>query len=104
MEKQVFLTKLRRARDLIQSGWTQGEDARDAEGHPTYLENDGATCWCMVGALVRAGIPRSQFEFEYPNGESESVLFWNDEPKRTKAEVLACFDNSIAALESELTA
>jgi len=31
--------------------WTQGADARDAEGRKVSVEDERAVCWCLSGAL-----------------------------------------------------
>ncbi|MBD8556328.1 hypothetical protein IFT84_17610 [Rhizobium sp. CFBP 8762] len=47
---------LTRARDLIGRAdrWSQEALARDEHGNECKPEDDKATCFCMVGALVRA--------------------------------------------------
>lgn len=80
-----FIAKLRNARRLIARGWTRG-----------VYQYRG--CYCLEGALFRSGI--QNYRFVSPGGgETNHAVWWNDRPERTKAEVLACIDNSIAALE-----
>ena len=88
-----FIAKLRRARTLIASGWTQH----------TYRSLTG--CYCAMGAMLQADIQENGFRIsrcrsrrtDTPAGK---LIEWNDRPGRTKREVLAMFDNSIAALEA----
>ena len=39
---------------FVEQGWTQGVSARDAKGYPVGATYDGATQFCVVGALERA--------------------------------------------------
>lgn len=92
-----FIAKLRRARVFIHNGWTQGALARDRNGKHTGPKNLQATCWCLGGALIQAGFRFGDYRFT----SRRSVAGWNDDPKRTQTQVLACLDNSIAALQKE---
>jgi hypothetical protein len=87
MDTANFITKLQKARALVARGWTQGKFRE---------RRSGRTCYCPLGAILRAGLPTSVFDMgPVPH---ENIVAWNDDPSRTKAEVLAMFDNSIAAL------
>lgn len=56
-QPQTLLETLVVARELIASpaAWTQGEFARDAHGKPVHPRSETATCFCLLGALNRAG-------------------------------------------------
>jgi hypothetical protein len=86
-----------KAIDYIRKGWTQGEFARDVEGNAVDWSSDMAVCWCTEGAIFAA----------LPLGERKealnkvlraigltSLIGWNDDPKRTKAEVEAAFEKA----------
>lgn len=91
MTKREFVKRLRKARALVVRGWWQGAWSNFAErpdGNPD--------CFCAWGALAEAGL--RDYVTEYPDGETVGLVTWNDRPGRTKAEVVAMFDNSIAAL------
>lgn len=98
------LTVLRRARALIAGGWTQG----------AYMSvGFFGRRYCAVGAIAYSAglVPgldtstpamtdarralRTASGMEYYEG----IETWNDNPRRTKQEVLAAFDRAIASLE-----
>lgn len=91
---EEFIGRLRVARGYVQNGWTQG------------VYHNGHGCYCAQGALNMAGIREQQYRLlvgkkllaPYPS--TDRLITWNDRQYRTKEEVLAMFDNSIAALES----
>jgi hypothetical protein len=43
---------LRAVAARIERGWSQGLDARDAEGRAVHLTSDEAQSWSLVGALA----------------------------------------------------
>jgi len=77
----------------IKRGWCQGTLARDTQGEACLETSPDAIAWCTYGAIYAA----------YPNEPQHreslldklQVLFhiplakWNDDPKRTQAEVIA---------------
>lgn len=86
-----FIAMLRKARRLISKGWTQGAVARDAHGEGLFPpDHPNAVSWCLVGAIRAAG---------YNGPLSFELVEWNNTRGRTQSEILACFDNSIAALQ-----
>lgn len=96
--RKDFIAKLRKMRALIQRGWTQRYMARDALGRHTDPHNPDAVCWCIVGASDRVDMP----PWALFDGRRRLLrAAWNDDPRRTKTEVIACIDNSIRALEAE---
>lgn len=97
-KSQKFIAKLRKARTFIERGWTQGQYARDASGKSAWPTDYFAVRWCLGGALYCAS-PKTKWLFVDPaNGGIVHMPDWNDAPERTQADVLACIDNSIAAL------
>lgn len=106
---------LRAAKAFVEQGWTQGVSARDAKGYPVGATYDGATQFCVVGALERAtmGDPlgyrracdakmymRIALE-ERTHIDSPSVSNYNDKANRTKEEILSLFDEAILIAEKE---
>lgn len=91
---------LREARELIARGWTQEVSARDANGTPVAPTDDTATCWCTIGALMRAGGARAASALAAFLPRNTSIPRWNDAPERTQAEVLALFGRAIEAEEA----
>ena len=91
--------------------WTQGVEARDAEGRPAdpLMRTHNATCFCLVGAYVRVlndvynsadPVARSAlwtsdglgtFKKFLPDG-FEALSFFNDAPTTTHADILAFLD------------
>ena len=102
---------LKRARALVEGGWCQGR----AFQHSVAT---GKMQYCMVGALSEAA-GRNNFhsELELYIADSgfvatafrrltiavgyASIPGWNDQPERTRGEVLAAFDRAIAVAEEK---
>ncbi len=78
----------------IAKGWCQGRSALDSEGKFVFAESTSAIQWCLIGALRVAYnesreqsykvIKKLEVKLGYPG-----LSIWNDDPKRTKAEVIA---------------
>lgn len=93
------------ARERIAKGWTQGTYAIDANGRKTIASADDAACWCLLGAIQGpSGFPKREVVFHLTNlastvaGLPTTIAEWNDQPGRTRAEVLALIDQALAAL------
>jgi hypothetical protein len=91
---------LERAADLIEpeGAWTQGVYARDAEGHILGAGTaPEAVCFCALGAIEHIGghgAPAKAFLARHimPEGyrsTTHTVGSFNDDPRRTQAEVVA---------------
>jgi hypothetical protein len=91
---------LRRARELIGSDWTQGADARAADGKPVDPWSEGAAAWSLLGALVAAleeseeqeqGLPLTELALALDAlagfVDDDSLVRWNDLRERTLGEV-----------------
>ena len=50
---------LSRTRSLVARGWTQKADARDEDGKAMRVYYEGATCWCLSGAIIAASPDRT---------------------------------------------
>jgi hypothetical protein len=103
---------LRRARELIGGGWTQGADARAADGTPLDPWLDEATAWSLLGALVAALEEGEAHDRPLPLTElalaldalagfvdDDSLARWNDAPERTLGQVESAL--AAAAIEAE---
>ena len=101
---------LKRARELVANGWTRKTIARDANGRFVTVLSREATSFCVVGGLMRAQSEMGGFitrnlrrvleiaaDIEY-----RDIADWNDEPGRTKEEVLAVYDKAIESLSPQL--
>jgi hypothetical protein len=108
------LTALIEARRLINNGWIQKMFARNAQGHMCGWNSEEAKSYCSIGAIYKAsnwsktyntGLCFDVFNAlsdhigieRYGQGPAECIVFFNDAPKRTKAEVLDAFDKAIAS-------
>lgn len=94
------LVVLERARAIVAAGWAQGGSAES--GRASYRENE--TSHCAMNAICIAVCDTQGVQdfdhaatligFDWPG----AVWCWNDDPERTKAEVLARFDAAISKL------
>jgi hypothetical protein len=93
------------ARAYIAQGWTQGYDARYSDGRGCDPSDPEAVSFCLVGAVwagrTLLGQPypllrclMDHIELTLP----DPAFLWNDDPRRTKEEVLAVFDSVIDEL------
>ncbi|MDX6399877.1 MAG: hypothetical protein QOF27_483 [Gaiellaceae bacterium] len=98
---------------LVEKGWCQGADARDARGRATRVGAADAAAWSLLGALqaTTAADPETELQdigvavsalAELIN--DPSLAHWNDSESRTKLEVLSVLkDAEVLALEDFLT-
>ena len=74
-----------------ESKWTKGAYAVDKYGYHCDVKSEQAIRWCLVGAMMRIS-PHRHGELRgiisYCLG-GDSVMDWNDSPKRTFADVKA---------------
>lgn len=90
--------------EYIRKGWCQGTPARDRNGNTVAFNDEQAVAWCLLGALFRAAHDNhtcdGQTDFSkwvaavmcYYGPKCNFQKFspqWNDDPKRTQADVLA---------------
>ena len=100
---------LSKAKDLLgdERRWVQGTNFADADGRrvPHGQEADCERC-CILGALaVVEGIETYGKRTEAEQALSlalyghmaGSIVGWNDDPKRTHADVIAALDQAVAA-------
>lgn len=89
---------LRAAASLVESGWCQKAMATDASGRPVPEDDDTASCFCALGAVIRAadydsGVYMAALdrfcEFIYAETGHFAVSRWNDTPGRTAEDVAA---------------
>ena len=86
------LSTLRTARGLVRAGWCQGD--------PGQQIIKGRMHFCVVAALEKANDRefRAYKAFIGANRIADGhVSVWNDDPRRTKEEVLAAFAKAIKA-------
>lgn len=89
-----------KAYELIEKGWCQHHYSFNAMGYVTGPDNTNVVAWCIMGALVKAypynrNNKVSDYDFRdiVHRIEEEigniSIIDYNDNPKRTKEEVVA---------------
>ena len=92
---------------LINRGWTQERDAYDVNGDEVDPESDDAVAWSLFGALLASTDrhPLVETDFWYlvrTIGEKTGVggrtgpTVWNDDPRRTRKDVVELLENLIA--------
>jgi hypothetical protein len=95
------LATLRAMRELLtpEGAWTQGVEARRADGRSVGFNDPIACSWCLAGAKWRVGDLASNRPWLALG--LDSVSAWNDAPGRTQADVLALLDAKIKEGEAE---
>lgn len=109
---EIFQKSLR----LVQKGWTQWENARDADGRGVVLSSPKACSYCTVGATY-AGLLGKQKTFETPKQTTDKrtmisilkdqtelqncyITDWNDAIDRKQEDVVQLFTNIVAELKA----
>lgn len=106
-EEKTTVDVLRDAKALLETkGWTQGTNARDAEGRWTGAHHANAACFCGYGAIFAATGGRFDWgQLAALDAVTDGCFpTFNDAEGRTLPEVLAKFDEAIAAEEAKLVA
>jgi hypothetical protein len=101
---------LRRASGLIRRGWAQHAESRDGAGAEVEPWLPAATCWSLLGALVAALEEQTVRGEDLPLAQladaldalalfvdSDSLADWNDDPKRTRDDVLSVLEAAAEA-------
>ena len=82
--------------DYVRKGWCQGTMARDAQGKYCPEYSSDAIPWCVYGA-VYVTYSEDQLRRERILDMLQSfhirLSSWNDDPKRTQAEVIALLES-----------
>lgn len=109
------LQVLQNARELIaeEKNWTQGAQARTANGEATALDDKQAVCFCATGALCRVShrlaysIQARAYEklsSKVPSRMRTRVALFNDDPSTTHKDVLKLFDDAIQTCKNTMEA
>ena len=106
---------LRKATDYLRQGWTQQVPAVDANGDTVLTFANEATAWCGIGALDRAVVLHIN-----GNDDTRTDVFadaleavdkmldgvtlpvYNDDAKRTQADMVRLFEAATAHAEKLL--
>jgi len=115
MTDSQLLTDLRATREFL---------TKESWGQKTYYDSNTG-CYCVLGAMSRALCPTAFEPFDLGVGSELmqryerardalgkvvepgsnlaglSIAFWNDAPGRTKEEILATLDRTIAQVEAQ---
>ena len=98
MKKEMIQITLK-ARESIESGWTQKALARNNKGFCVHPLDSGAVSWNIIGSfetdgdLVKIREAALKIIRDIVWDKSRSTLVrWNDDPNRTKEDVLEVFD------------
>lgn len=88
---------------LVERGWCQGTEARDANGEATDVVAADATSWSLLGALQATTVADPSTALQ-DVGDAVAALAdlimdpslanWNDSESRTKLEVLSVLRNA----------
>ena len=86
--------------------WTQGEAARDANGIPCEPWSKRAVCFCVHGAITKAGLNapfrvRQEARDEMEAFVGSNLRFWNDAAGRTAKDAKAALLDCAELLETE---
>lgn len=108
---------LQAVRDLIEKGWMQAAPAGVFDGaalQPCRSSDPRATHFCLEGAINRvceSKLPISLYVFELlsaqigaymclgMNAKTRKITWWNDQPGRTKEQVIELIDKTLENLE-----
>jgi hypothetical protein len=93
---------------LVDQGWCQGAEARDASGRATDVRAPDAAAWSLLGALQATAVSDPSTDLQ-DIGDAVAALAelimdpslanWNDAATRTKLEVLSVLrDAQVLAL------
>lgn len=99
MAEDFVIQNLEAIKSLIEQGWTQEVWARNAHGVPTNPHSLEAACFCLYGALKRVANQNQRVENDLyrliGRYALEGLVHFNDNPTRTKKEVLELLDKII---------
>ena len=112
MKSVEVLTK---ARELISdpAKWTQGASAKNRDGKVVGLMSDDAECFCLIGAIDRITLDGEDADNDTAWAGAEAyrltrdaigggaISEWNDEPKRTHADVISALDAAIEKAKAQ---
>lgn len=102
MDNAIILQILTNTKARINSGWCQNYWAKDEKGHCCSYENPNACSFCINGAVLKSRTSPDIDVYDVfrhirraGNIPSMGIPLWNDNPNRTKEEVIALLDKAI---------
>ena len=106
------LRLLRDARALVAEGWCSGAEARDSAGSKVSPWDERAASWSLLGSIVAVLEREASRDRELSIPElgtalyalanlvdSDSLVEWNERPRRTQGNVVAVLDRAAAEYE-----
>ena len=93
-----------KAANLVEKGWTQDAMARNEQGAEVYSNSRYAISWCLGGALNCASQGFSlnrRVELRKYLGLDLDVPSWNDDPNRTKEDVIKLLRDAAKRADKE---
>jgi len=111
---------LMRAAEVVETGWTQCELARDASGMECKPSDSTAVCWCAEGALrrvFRGSADQDAYSVAFSRLHDAAaaklraagrwhvaaLAVWNDDEDRTADQVATMMRECAVALRSEVS-
>jgi hypothetical protein len=88
---------------LVERGWCQGTEARDANGQATDVVAPDAAAWSLLGALQATTVGDPSIGLQDVGDavaalaeliSDASLAHWNDSETRTKLEVLSVLESA----------
>ena len=95
---------LKKVREIIENGWTQGSYARNQNGYSVAETSSDACCWCLSGALWKlddshdTSQARQLLEEGCQKNGFNGIATFNDYPQTTKQDVLNLIDSVMETL------
>jgi hypothetical protein len=106
------LQLLRDARALVAEGWCSGAEARDSAGSKVSPWDERAASWSLLGSIVAVLEREASLDRELSIPElatalyalaklvdSDSLIEWNERPRRTQGNVVAVLDRAAEEYE-----
>lgn len=108
-------TVLKRALGKIKKGWNRGAEARNNLGDIVPVSSSSAVSFCSIGAIGAVAhnyylkddcfriLAKKLDNISVPPGYDAvgKIVKWNDDPKRTKEEVIKVFEEAIKLAEKK---
>lgn len=100
---------LHRAANRVSSGWSQGAEARTADGRPVPVTDRNATLFSLLGALQASSLAGGDMQPDEIRLavaaiaqliSDPSLAHWNDQKKRTQREVQTLLEQASTLVES----
>lgn len=103
MTNPTVVDVLHRMKRLLRKGWTQGARARNKSRRKVDVYSKSAASFCLDGAASRASVDLGGYQRLANRARkvlwkacgNRSVICFNDEPDRTKRQILAVVERAV---------